>query len=167
MAALKASLSADLLSPTPLSSPISLDDSDADGGTCAILQAGWGSQSDVALSLFAEDKVLQAEEAFAELEQIMGAHPHRATCEPCTRYAAALSTQEKRERLRLVVERVTFLRGMLGSDDGWILQREEQGIRTMYRIDPGSPFVTMRAECTVDAPVLDILALFYEVRLCP
>lgn len=57
-------------------------------------------------------------------------------------------------------------RSELASDDGWELQRDRDGIRTLYRGSAGgSPLIRIRIEGFVNAPVFNMLALLYEVDL--
>lgn len=61
---------------------------------------------------------------------------------------------------------VDFSRSELASDEGWELQRDRDGIRTMYRGSAGgSPLIRIRIEGFIEAPVFNMLALLYEVDL--
>lgn len=57
------------------------------------------------------------------------------------------------------------LREELKSTDGWELHRESSGIRTLSRRTVGDSHVMIRVEGHVDAPLLNILSVFYEVDL--
>lgn len=61
---------------------------------------------------------------------------------------------------------VDLARRELASDQGWELQRDHNGIRTLYRGSAGgSPLIRMRIEGFIGAPVFNMLALLYEVDL--
>ena len=87
------------------------------------------------------------------------------SCEECTTTLQAALRSEKSEEIRELADRIHQLKERMGRTEGWELQREEDGISVYYRQEAGSPFVCLRAECDIDAPIFDILALLYEVRV--
>ncbi|KAF4736279.1 hypothetical protein FOZ63_010765, partial [Perkinsus olseni] len=56
----------------------------------------------------------------------------------------------------------------LRTTEGWELQRDSDGIKTMYKHDPSTPHIhCLRIEGMVDCPVFDLLALLNEVQFYP
>ena len=64
-------------------------------------------------------------------------------------------------RISLVKE----LRALATSDDKWTLQRDSDGIRTLFRDLNEQGAYSIRLEGAVEAPMFDLLALFHEVDL--
>eukprot|EP00040_Diaphanoeca_grandis_P011809 m.60537 g.60537 ORF g.60537 m.60537 type:complete len:356 (-) comp22851_c0_seq1:507-1574(-) len=62
-------------------------------------------------------------------------------------------------------QKVNWIRSQLSTTDGWTLHRADQGITTYSRFDDDDGIVTIRAEGLVDAPLLNVLSVFYEVDL--
>eukprot|EP00047_Mylnosiga_fluctuans_P007771 m.255438 g.255438 ORF g.255438 m.255438 type:complete len:342 (-) comp19481_c0_seq1:79-1104(-) len=131
---------------------------------CADLQQQWAASQADALQLLKDDKVMLAEARFGALESHWRAGAH-AGCDSCRDFVEGILNSVARTDLRARAHRVAAVRASVASDDGWILQRDADGIRTLYRLEPGNSHIILRAECDIDSPVLDILALFYEVDL--
>ncbi|KAF4693457.1 hypothetical protein FOZ60_010875 [Perkinsus olseni] len=77
------------------------------------------------------------------------------------------ATKEKLNRM----ENVRSKDGVKTTDEtteGWELQRDSDGIKTMYKHDPNTPHIhCLRIEGMVDCPVFDLLALLNEVEFYP
>jgi hypothetical protein len=58
---------------------------------------------------------------------------------------------------------VTYLRRELETSDGWVVHGESHGIRTLSRRSSDDPHIMIRVEGMVDAKLLHIMAVFYEV----
>jgi len=65
------------------------------------------------------------------------------------------------KRIALVNE----LRELANSNDKWNLQRDSDGIKTMYRYLDEDGVYSIRIEGPVKAPMFDLLAIFHEVDL--
>jgi hypothetical protein len=52
-------------------------------------------------------------------------------------------------------------------DSGWRLSMDRDNVRVWKRNEPGSEFLTFRAETIVHAPVSALLALFYDLDAAP
>lgn len=53
----------------------------------------------------------------------------------------------------------------LNDEESWHVQRDADGIRSMYRPDEDSSRLVIRLEGLIDAPLFDVLAIWYEVDL--
>jgi hypothetical protein len=108
--------------------------------------------------LVARIQELFADSKYAEAFQLL------VGLEGCT-----LSEEEQAlaQRVRGKIEAIRKLQADLHSDDGWTLQREAFGIRTLYAHEEGSALHRTRIEGTIDSPLYNIMAVLYEVDLYP
>jgi hypothetical protein len=57
---------------------------------------------------------------------------------------------------------LVLLPGLLHAEDGWQLVREGEGVKAYTRFTPGSPFVSCRVVCEVDAPLEAVRELLHD-----
>lgn len=82
------------------------------------------------------------------------------------RVPEALPPEFPIESIRDRVSSLNDLRAACNSDDGWTLQKESKGVRTLYMNLPSKPHVhSLRLDGEVNAPVFTLLALLHEVDL--
>ena len=72
-----------------------------------------------------------------------------------------IPVEEISARIGLVQE----LRALASSDEKWTLQRDSDGIRTLFREMNADGAYSIRLEGQVESPMFDVLALFHEVDL--
>ena len=70
------------------------------------------------------------------------------------------------DKVRLRVQSLQNLRRSCLSDDGWKLQKESRGVRTLYRNHPSTSHIhSIRLDGDVESPVFILLALLHEIDL--
>ena len=70
------------------------------------------------------------------------------------------------EAIRRRVDSLNKLRSVCLSDEGWNIQRECEGLRTLYRnLQDSAHIHSIRLDGDVDAPIFTLLTLFHEIDL--
>ncbi len=59
------------------------------------------------------------------------------------------------------------LLGQVSTDAGWTLIQDEEGIRSYFRQDSGSPICSVRLKGVFDCPAIDAVTLITETDLMP
>ncbi len=68
--------------------------------------------------------------------------------------------------IRARVSSLEELRAVCMSDDGWILQKDSKGVRTLYQNHPSKSHIhSIRLDGDVDAPVFILLSMLHEVDM--
>ena len=70
------------------------------------------------------------------------------------------------EAIRRRVDSLSKLRSVCLSEDGWNVQKESEGLRTLYRnLEDSAHIHSIRLDGDVDAPIFTLLTLFHEIDL--
>eukprot|EP00746_Dinoflagellata_sp_MGD_P027502 gnl/MRDRNA2_/MRDRNA2_164934_c0_seq1.p1 gnl/MRDRNA2_/MRDRNA2_164934_c0~~gnl/MRDRNA2_/MRDRNA2_164934_c0_seq1.p1 ORF type:complete len:446 (+),score=83.40 gnl/MRDRNA2_/MRDRNA2_164934_c0_seq1:155-1492(+) len=121
--------------------------------------------------LFAEDKLMLAAQCLQEVERRLRAKQDGASRAMMQDLLQAQKEVNKAPLLEMIQEvrrrseSVEHVRSKVSSDDGWTLQRDSNGIRTLYQESDVPGVLAARIEGFVPVSVFNVLALLYEVDL--
>eukprot|EP01004_Peranema_trichophorum_P005332 NODE_4195_length_1209_cov_42.752302_g3697_i0.p1 GENE.NODE_4195_length_1209_cov_42.752302_g3697_i0~~NODE_4195_length_1209_cov_42.752302_g3697_i0.p1 ORF type:complete len:342 (+),score=57.19 NODE_4195_length_1209_cov_42.752302_g3697_i0:53-1078(+) len=121
--------------------------------------------ADEAFNLYENDKVMRAASIIKNLLDQLS----KPDADPSlAKFHKDLIENPITKRILKQSKDVENIRNQLKNDDGWTVQHELFGVRTLFRRDPANePYHLIRVEGWVEAPLLHILALLCEIDLWP
>jgi hypothetical protein len=119
---------------------------------------------DSATALLEEDKYLQSAAETAKVLKLLPALEANHQGEQLEDVKRALLELEQASS-KAVAEVQRAHAELDASAEGWEKMRDYDGISTLYKKEEGTDFHTLRVEGNVQAPLFNILAVFYEIDL--